>query len=156
VHRPLRIFLGERLTVMRAGRDLALRMRRSGAYPAPVEARLDDAADELGLGCDTVASFMRQGGAGRPWVRVLAGAAAERVGRLKMNGRIRGRSPLTDLEELDALVATLHYAAAAWRALEHAPAVASDVVRPRAEACEALMAAIEPARLDAAERALVL
>lgn len=155
MHRPLRIFLGERLTVMRAGRDLALRMGRSGAYP-DAAARLAHAAGELDRGCDTIASFMRQGGAGRPWVRVLAGAAAERVGRLKMNGRIRGRSALTDLEELDALIATLHYAAAAWRALERSPAIASEVARPRAEACEALVAAIEPGRLDAAERALVL
>lgn len=141
---------------MRAGHDLSLRMRRSGAYPDAVAGRLEQATAELDRGCDTVASFMRQGGAGRPWVRVLAGAAAERAGRLKMNGRIRGRSPLTDLEELDALVATLHYAAAAWRALERSPAIAPDVARPRAEACEALVAAIEPDRLDSAGRALVL
>lgn len=141
---------------MRAGHDLSLRMRRSGAYPDAVAGRLEQATAELDRGCDTVASFMRQGGAGRPWVRVLAGAAAERAGRLKMNGRIRGRSPLTDLEELDALIATLHYAAAAWRALERSPAIAPDVARPRAEACEALVAAIESDRLDSAGRALVL
>lgn len=141
---------------MRAGRDLALRMRRSGAYAPDVAAVIDDVVREFGRGCETLASFMRQGGAGRPWVRVLAGAAAERVGRLKLNGRIRGRSPLTDLEELDALVVTLRYAGAAWRALERSPAIAADVVRERAEACEALIGAVEPARLASAGRALRL
>jgi hypothetical protein len=152
----MRIFLGERLTVMRAGHDLALRMRRSGAYGPEVVACLDAVVEELDRGTETAASLMRQGGAGRPWVRVLAGAAAERAGRLKMNGRIRGRSPLTDLEELDALIATLHYAAGAWRALERSPAVAPEAVRPRAEATEALVAGIEPHRLESAGRALVL
>lgn len=141
---------------MRAGHDLALRMRRSGAYAPTVDATLDDAVGEFGRGCDTLVSFMRQGGAGRPWIRVAAGAAAERVGRLKLNGRLRGRSPLTDLEELDALVVTLRYGAAAWRALERSPAVADDVVRERAEACEGLIDRVEPARLESAERALRL
>lgn len=141
---------------MRAGHDLALRMLRSGAYAAPVTDILDEAVAEFGRGCDTLTSLMRQGGAGRPWVRLLAGAAAERVGRLKLNGRLRGRSPLTDLEELDALLVTLRYAAAAWRALERSPAVAPDAVSPRAEECERLLSVIEPARLDSAERALRL
>lgn len=141
---------------MRAGQDLALRMRGSGAYGGEAVRLLDEVAEELGRGRTTVSSFMRQGGAGRPWVRILAGAAAERLGRLKMNGRVRGRSPLTDLEELDALSAALRYAAAAWRALERSPAVADEVVRPRAEACEALVAGIEPHRLESAGRALVL
>ena len=51
---------------MRAGRDLALRMRRSGAYAPDVAAVIDGVVREFGRGCETLASFMRQGGAGRP------------------------------------------------------------------------------------------
>jgi hypothetical protein len=44
----------------------------------------------------------------------------EKVGRLKLNGQIRGRSPLSDLVELEALEAGVSGKRALWQALESA------------------------------------
>lgn len=43
--------------------------------------------------------------------------AAEKVGRLKLNGQIRGRSPLSSVVELEALRLAVEGKAAGWRTL---------------------------------------
>lgn len=51
----------------------------------------------------------------------LALRAGERVGRLKPNGRLVRRSPLSDLVEVEAGLDALHAKAAGWAALRVAP-----------------------------------
>ena len=51
---------------------------------------------------------------------MLLGSAlrlAERVGRLKPNGRLLRRAPLSDLIEIEGLLDAVHAKAAGWRAL---------------------------------------
>ena len=49
--------------------------------------------------------------------KIAGGAAAELVGRLKPNGRLRERSPLTDLVEVDGLVMGIRSKQTLWRNL---------------------------------------
>ena len=49
--------------------------------------------------------------------KVALGWTAEKVGRLKPNGRLRGYSPLGRLLELEGLLAGIHAKQALWRAL---------------------------------------
>ena len=51
----------------------------------------------------------------------LPARAAERLARLKPNERISRRSPLSDIEELEALVAAVHAKRLGWRMLLEAP-----------------------------------
>ena len=49
--------------------------------------------------------------------KIALGWTAEKVGRLKPNGRLRGYSPLGRLLELEGLLAGIHAKQALWRAL---------------------------------------
>jgi hypothetical protein len=50
--------------------------------------------------------------------KLVAGWAAEKVGRLKLNGRLLSYSPLSRLTELDVLMLGVTGKLALWRALE--------------------------------------
>lgn len=49
--------------------------------------------------------------------KVYAGWVTEKLGRFKLNGQVVGRSPLSDLVELEALRLGVAGKAAGWRAL---------------------------------------
>ncbi|RLY91190.1 hypothetical protein CWC38_09230 [Kocuria tytonicola] len=51
----------------------------------------------------------------------LPARAAEKVARLKPNERFNRRSPLSDVEELEALVAAVHAKGLGWRLLLEVP-----------------------------------
>jgi hypothetical protein len=51
-------------------------------------------------------------------LKVLAGWGAEKVGRLKLNGRLLGYSPLSRLIELETLSVGVHGKLALWRSLQ--------------------------------------
>lgn len=51
----------------------------------------------------------------------LPAKVAEKAARLKPNERLSRRSPLSDIEELEALVAAVHMKALGWRLLLEAP-----------------------------------
>ena len=59
--------------------------------------------------------------AARP--KLAAAWAAEKVGRLKLNGQLRGYSPLSRLLELEGLVVGVRGKLALWRSLEQLAAV---------------------------------
>ena len=51
-------------------------------------------------------------------VKTAAGWAGEKVGRLKLNGALLSRSPLTDVVELEAMRMAVEWKAAGWRLLQ--------------------------------------
>ena len=51
----------------------------------------------------------------------LPARAAEKAARLKPNERLQSRSPLSDIEELEGLVAAVHAKGLGWRLLLEAP-----------------------------------
>lgn len=146
--RFLNIYLSERLVVLRAGRRLAERMLGSDVVPAR------RARDEFAEGERTMVSLLRQIGVRPPRVRLALADVAERLGRLKPNGRVREHSPLADLEELDGLALALRSAAGAWEALEASGVAREGLAGARAAAAAALAREVEDLRPAAARRAL--
>jgi hypothetical protein len=128
-------------------------MLRCGAH-GRCEDEVRDAAGAFDEGCATLAALLRQLGASPPRTKLLAGAAAELVGRAKLNGRVRGRSPLSEVLELEALTATLALTAAGWRGLQAAGIAADPVVAGPAERCEELRRRVAESARRAAARVL--
>jgi hypothetical protein len=151
--RYLRIFLTERLLLMHAGHALTVRMRRTAGDDALRDV-IDAATTGFARGQAELASFLRQLGVGQPRARLWLVDLGERAGRLKLNGRVSGRSPLSDLQELDALSLLAQSALSAWTAIERAEIAAADTVRAQMEAFEAIGTRVEPLRRDAAARIL--
>ena len=50
-------------------------------------------------------------------LKVIPARAAEKLGRLKLNERVTQRSPLSDVEELEALTAAVYAKSLGWRML---------------------------------------
>jgi hypothetical protein len=152
--RLLRAYIADHLQLHRAARELALRLRRREG-DGELAALLDETVVELRRQEGLAAALLRQLGAGPPWLRLGLGTLSERIGRLKPNGRIVRPSPLAPVFELEVLESLLDMSGRCWRALDHAGVAEADVVRRRAEACEALVPRLEVHRLARGDAALV-
>jgi len=112
--RWLGIYLNDHLAGATAGVELANRAVRSSTRHRDWLRRLaaDIAEDRLALkrvmqSLDVAEQSYKQYGA---WI-------AEKVGRLKLNGRLFNRSPVSDVLEIEALRLTVEAKAAGWRLL---------------------------------------
>jgi hypothetical protein len=113
----LTIYLNDHLAALITGRELARRLQSAAG---------DD--DQRSLATDLLEHFLdsehelerlliETGSRPSPLKGRLAWAA-EKAGRLKLNGHITSRSPLSDLVELEGLTVLLEYELAAWRSLQ--------------------------------------
>jgi hypothetical protein len=112
----LGVYLNDHLLGATAGTEMAHRVagsRRRSAEGETFRRLAEDIAE------DRTALIEIMGTLGIPvrHYKVYAGWAAEKVGRLKFNGQIRGRSPLSDLLELESLRMGVEGKAALWRTL---------------------------------------
>ncbi|HKG35051.1 MAG TPA: hypothetical protein VKA89_01295 [Solirubrobacterales bacterium] len=111
------IYLNDHLAAITAGIEVAGRSAGSnegtplGAFLAEVRGALDAERAVLIEVLDRL-------GTRRDRVKETAGWAAEKFGRLKMNGRIRSYSPLSRVTELEALLLCTDATAAMWWTLE--------------------------------------
>jgi hypothetical protein len=91
-------------------------------------------------------------------VKVAAGWLTERVGRLKLNGGLKGYSPLSRLLELEGLAGGIEAKRALWLALEQIRArdrrLADVDFRHLAARAQSQRERLEPFRLAAATEAL--
>jgi hypothetical protein len=151
------IYLNDHLAGATAGLELA---RRAAANNRATEygSDLDQLAAEIRLDRDTLEDVMARLGAGRDRVKLLAAWGAEKAGRLKLNGRLLGYSPLSRLEELELLLLGVDGKLALWRALrrthgddERLGDIHLDVLIRRAQAQHRRL---ERLRLRAADEAL--
>ncbi|MBZ9594136.1 hypothetical protein K7B06_03355 [Streptomyces erythrochromogenes] len=123
-HRPptgrapsfLAIYLNDHLTGANGGVEVLRRAadaHRGGALGTSLESLAEQVAqDRLSLRtlmADLDVPVMR--------TRAALGRLAEKVGRLKLNGRILARSPLSDVLELEAMRMGVEGKAACWRSL---------------------------------------
>jgi len=101
--RFLGIYMNDQLALGIGWRELARRAQRSndGTDLGDALARV---AEAIAQDVETFATIMRRLGISRNPVKTTGAIAAERVGRLKFNGRLRGYSPLSRFVELDILV----------------------------------------------------
>jgi hypothetical protein len=111
------IYLNDHLAAATGARELARRAaasnRRSEYGPF-----LDQLAQEIDEDREILLAIMRALGVRIDRLKVLAGWSAEKAGRLKLNGRLFGYSPLSRLVELEALAVGVYGKLALWRSLE--------------------------------------
>jgi hypothetical protein len=115
--RWLAIYLRNHEAAASAGGDLFARMSRS-QRDRPWGPALLDVAAEVAEDVRTLRGLLRSTGVRPDLASSLALRAGERVGRLKPNGRVVRRSPLSDLVEVEAGLDAVHAKAAGWAALQ--------------------------------------
>jgi hypothetical protein len=120
----LATYLNDHLAGSTAGRDLARRLassnRGSEVYGPPAQQLADEVRDDR----ETLLEIMRALDVGVDHIKVAGGWAAEKLGRLKPNGRLFSYSPLSRLVELEAMTLGVRGKLALWEAL--AVALAGD------------------------------
>jgi hypothetical protein len=112
----LPIYLNDHLAGSTAGLELARRLLRSNSrneYGTDL-ARL---AGEIEQDRKSLESIMRDLEVGVDRIKVVVGWTAEKVGRLKLNGRLLSYSPLSRLMELEVLMLGVTGKLALWRTL---------------------------------------
>jgi hypothetical protein len=112
----LGIYLNDHLAGATAGVELAHRMARSQAGPGSA-GTLQGLAAEIARDRSALRDIMAGLGVPVRAYKVAAGWIGEKAGRLKPNGRLRSRSPLSNLEELEMLRLGVEGKAAGWRTL---------------------------------------
>src|ERR1700760_4998670 len=136
---PLSIYLNDHLAGATAGTELARRMAASGHLPDP-PGTLPRLASEIAEDRAALLQIMADLDIPVRNYKVYAAWMGEKAGRLKPNGHLRTRSPVSNLEELELLRLGVEGKAAGWRTLR----VAAD--RDRRLAAGRLDGLIAPAR----------
>ena len=114
----LGIYLNDHLAGATAGTELARRMARSHRGSVREDsAALNRLAAEIAQDRSALLSIMAALGISVRAYKVGAAWIGEKAGRLKFNGRLLARSPLSDLEELEILRLGVEGKAAGWRTL---------------------------------------
>jgi hypothetical protein len=112
----LGIYLNDHLAGATAGTELAHRIarsRRGGQDSGTLRRLAAEVAQDRATLLDIMAALgikVRRYKAGAAWI-------GEKAGRLKSNGRLLARSPLSNLEELEMLRLGVEGKAAGWRTL---------------------------------------
>lgn len=124
----LRIYLQNHEAAARAGIDLCRRAAKNQAA-RPHGVVLGDLLTEIREDRRQLLSIMKAAHARPNPALALVLQVGERVGRLKPNGRLVRRSPLSDLIEIEALVDAVGAKRAGWHALaaSSAPVGASQI-----------------------------
>jgi hypothetical protein len=112
----LGIYLNDHLAGATVGTELARRVAGGGQKTADGEG-LRRLADDIGNDRRTLLRIMAALEVPVRRYKVSAAWIGEKAGRLKLNGRLVNRSPLSDLEELELLRLGVEGKAAGWRTL---------------------------------------
>jgi hypothetical protein len=150
----LAIYLNDHL----AGSTGALELvkRAASEHDGPLGTFLAGLREEIAADRKVLEELMDQLGVSPDRPKLAAAWAAEKAGRLKLNGEVRGRSPLTPLVELEALSIGIEGKRLLWLALsevEDLPLSRERLAELVARA-EAQREGVEMHRREAARRAL--
>jgi hypothetical protein len=111
--RLLDIYLSDHL----AGATAGVRLARRIAAAHPRDRALAKIADEITEDRATLRDVMGAVGTSPSRIKNAAAWAGETAGRLKLNGRLLGRSPLSAVVELEALISGVTGKTQLWRSL---------------------------------------
>lgn len=115
----LDIYLNDHLAGATLGLALARRLRSSNRDHPEFGSPLAELCDEVEADRETLLAIMDRLDVGQDRIKPILALAGERVGRLKLNGQLRGYSPLSRLDELEMLQIGVVGKRRLWRALEH-------------------------------------
>jgi hypothetical protein len=113
----MHIYLSDHLAGATGGVEVAKRCL-SNNRGTPVGDFLQELLPELEADKRALESFMETVGAPRAAWKQRAVWVAEKIGRLKLNGRIRDYSPLSRVLELEGLCLAVEAKGCLWRSLE--------------------------------------
>lgn len=113
---PLTIYLNDHLAGATAGVEL-VRRAASENQESEFGPVLQELSAEIEHDREELIAIITGLGFPVDRAKVALGWTAEKVGRLKPNGRLRGYSPLGRMLELEGLLAGIHAKQALWRAL---------------------------------------
>jgi hypothetical protein len=153
--RLISIYLNDHLAGATLGVELAKRSRASNEG-TPLGDFLDRLLREIETDRETLKKLMRDLGIRSDRVKAYGAWAAEKLGRLKLNGQFRGYSRLSRLVELEALYLGITGKQEMWVTLQRTsanqvPGFELEELRRRAER---QAAEVEEHRVAAAEAAL--
>jgi len=115
-YRVLGIYLNDHLAGATAGTELAHRVARTHRVHGP-DGQLKRLAVEVAQDRAALIAMMKALGIPIRAYKVCTAWVGEKAGRVKLNGRLLARSPLSDLEELELLRLGVEGKAAGWRTL---------------------------------------
>jgi hypothetical protein len=141
--RLLRIYLQDHHAASAGGVALA---RRALGPHHPV-------AKQIARDRETLEDVLRQLSVRPSAIKIAAVRVAEHAGRLKLNGTLFKRSPLSRVVELETLVVGVRGKEALWTALQKADIRLEDDLEALAESARGQAAELETLRLRAAARA---
>jgi hypothetical protein len=154
----LAIYLNDHLAGATGARELAGRAAASNRS-SELGLFLTGLADEIEQDRQALLAIMRELNVGVDRFKLAGGWAVEKLGRLKLNGRLLGYSPLSRLVELELLELGVQGKLALWHALERlqSEGLATDGLGLPAlvSRAEAQLEELERHRLRAAAEALV-
>lgn len=113
----LGVYLNDHLAGATTGTDLARRMAASAEPGTERATVLTGLADEIAEDRTALLKIMARLEIPVRGYKVFAAWAGEKVGRLKLNGHVLTRSPLSDLEETELLSLGVTGKTAGWRTL---------------------------------------
>jgi len=153
----LAIYLNDHLAASAGGVALARRVAgsRSGATADAAKSLSQQMAQDR----DTLASIAQRLGVRRTFYKEPLALVAERLGRLKPNGAVIRRSPLSDVVEYEGLALAVDAKRAVWRTLRELEATRSELDAAELDALAARAddqaEQVERLRIEAARRAFV-
>lgn len=153
----LRIYLNDHLAGAAGGVNLARRLAGSHKGTA-AEQELADIARQVADDRDALLAIMGQLGIGRTYYKESLATVVERIGRLKLNGSVLQRSPLSSVVELEGMVLAVTAKGAGWRSLRALADTESRLDPARLDAliqrADAQLATLERLRIQAVREAL--
>lgn len=152
----LGIYLNDHLATFVIGVELARRAARGREGSAAADT-LERLATELGEDRSALLGVMKSLGVPVRQYKVVAARMAELVGRLKPNGHVLHRSPLSNVVEAEGLRVAVSANIACWRTLrelaETEPRLDEGLLERLLERAERQSDAVEDCRADAAAEA---
>ena len=118
--RLLSTYLNDHLATSLVASELARRAASSNAG-TPTGSALSELAAQFDSERQALRGIMDQLGAGPDRIKLTVGWTAEKLGRLKLNGRLFSYSPLSRLEEIELLVLGVEGKLLLWQALQELP-----------------------------------
>lgn len=115
--RRLRVYLNDHLAAATAGSALARRCLANNRG-TPYEHFLADLAGQIEQDREALEDLVARLGLSRNRGKLLAAVVVERLSRLKLNGQVRGYSPLSRVVELEGLCAGVEAKRSMWRAVQ--------------------------------------
>lgn len=149
----LEIYLNDHLAGASGGVELARRLRASNRDDAVFGEALGGVCAEIEADRTVLEQVIKELGYSRSKVKPAAAWVAEKLGRLKLNGQLRGYSPLSRLIELEGLLIGITGKIGLWETLielEVGQDIEADLERLKARAAAQRAAVDDLHRLAAA------